>query len=432
MELILYMIAAVAIWYGTYRWAEVRTTERLRRRSPNPAPRHTTLDPLDPNVAAASSQLALANEALVRERAERDKVIDRLQRLNELKQVLVRGGGLDETLRAATEKMAKLFDLDFCRVWLARPGDVCDTGCVHAAYKDGPHACHDRTQCLHLMASAGTHARANSKMHDRVPFGSYRIGRVGAGEAKKFLTNDITGDPRVANPEWATQLGLMAFAGYKLSLPKGDPMGVLAFFARHPISPEEDALFENISSSISEAIRTAQAEDMLRQLAQLDGLTGVPNRRTFDTVLRREWKRQERGGLPLSLIMADVDSFKAYNDYYGHQAGDDALKGVASAMAAALRRPSDLLARYGGEEFAVLLPNTPLEGAVAVAETMRKRLAALAIPHERSAAGEYVTASFGVAASSLDAVDSGEALVSAADAALYRAKTAGRNRVCEG
>lgn len=196
---------------------------------------------------------------------EPPQALERLQKLNQLKEALLAPGRLEEKLRTITDSLAELFDVDFCRIWLVRPGDMCDKGCIHATYKDGPHACRNRERCLHLKASSGRHARVDSKMHQRVPFGCYKIGRVGAGQQRKFLTNDIANDRRVPNPKWASQLGLVSFAGYKLVSPAGKPMGVLAFFANHAISPEEDAMLESVANSISAALQTAQAEEALRE-----------------------------------------------------------------------------------------------------------------------------------------------------------------------
>jgi len=170
-----------------------------------------------------------------------------------------------------------------------------------------------------------------------------------------------------------------------------------------------------------------KAEETLKRLSSLDGLTGIANRRHFDEIINLEWKRSLREGEPLSLIMADIDFFKFYNDTYGHQCGDDCLKKVAAAIKKGLKRPGDLVARYGGEEFAVILPDTPLEGAQAVAEDLRLRIEALGIIHAKSPLAGKVTVSLGVA-SILPKQDLNvEALILAADQALYRAKNEGRN-----
>ncbi|WP_159992779.1 diguanylate cyclase [Roseomonas sp. 18066] len=166
----------------------------------------------------------------------------------------------------------------------------------------------------------------------------------------------------------------------------------------------------------------------LRELALLDGLTGIGNRRQFDVALARETELGQRDDMPLALLMIDVDHFKAFNDVYGHQAGDDCLRAIAGAIQAAARRPGDIAVRYGGEEFAVLLPRAEEEGGMVVAELIHARMRELAIPHAGSPQGR-VTVSIGTAALPPALLSGrGEALVAAADHALYAAKAAGRNR----
>jgi len=171
------------------------------------------------------------------------------------------------------------------------------------------------------------------------------------------------------------------------------------------------------------------AQMALQNLAESDGLTGIANRRTFDDRLRLEWLRAQREGLPLSLALIDVDFFKRFNDSYGHQQGDECLRQVASTVAAALFRPGDLAARYGGEEFAVIMPGTLEHGANAVAERICERIRELELPHAHSDVAAHVTVSIGIATLTPAADADYPALVSAADAALYAAKHAGRNRV---
>jgi diguanylate cyclase (GGDEF)-like protein len=175
---------------------------------------------------------------------------------------------------------------------------------------------------------------------------------------------------------------------------------------------------------------TAQKEVhlSLEQAAARDALTGLANRRSFDTALQKEWLRAGRESQPLSLLMVDVDNFKLYNDSYGHPAGDECLRLVAKAMASQTRA-YDLVARYGGEEFTVILPNQSIEGAAATAERIRAAIEQLALPHAASAAG-HVTVSIGVASITVTTASEVSQLTSAADAALYRAKNRGRYRVC--
>ena len=169
---------------------------------------------------------------------------------------------------------------------------------------------------------------------------------------------------------------------------------------------------------------------LLEQLAALDGLTGIPNRRRFDEALAQEWSRCQRSGLPLSLIVADVDQFKQYNDTLGHAAGDRVLQDVAAALRQAARRPGDLAARYGGEEFVLLLPETDAPQAQQLADELLQRMAARKLPHPAASAAPCVTLSLGgittIPASNEVAPDFFER----ADAALYQAKAQGRNRWC--
>ena len=171
-----------------------------------------------------------------------------------------------------------------------------------------------------------------------------------------------------------------------------------------------------------------QQSDLLRTLAFVDGLTGVANRRRLDDALQQEWLRARRHSQPLALLMVDVDHFQAYNDTLGHHAGDRALRQIAGAMAGVIQRPADLLARYGGEEFAVLLPETDLAGAMAIARQMVEAVQDLGLEHPASPTAATATISCGVTAllphDDLDL----QRLKDGADSALYLAKRSGRNR----
>lgn len=171
------------------------------------------------------------------------------------------------------------------------------------------------------------------------------------------------------------------------------------------------------------------ANKMLERLSYMDGLTGIPNRRYFDEFIGQEWKRAMRDATPVSLILADIDHFKAFNDTYGHQAGDDCLRQIAKAFNSAVRRPGDIAARYGGEEFIVVLSGTDMAGAVSVAETIRLRVVELGIPHANSGVTDRVSMSLGVATAIPGRNTSPTALIGNADKALYKAKDEGRNRI---
>lgn len=173
-------------------------------------------------------------------------------------------------------------------------------------------------------------------------------------------------------------------------------------------------------------------EDELAAMALQDGLTGLANRRAFDQAFDQEWKRTLRTGGEMALLLLDIDCFKQFNDLYGHQAGDDCLRTIATCIRESAHRPTDVACRYGGEEIAVILGITSLDTANSIASEMRSRVAALGIPHQSSACADYVTVSVGVAAAiarSGGSIKMPEGLLQAADHALYKAKENGRNRV---
>ncbi len=173
-----------------------------------------------------------------------------------------------------------------------------------------------------------------------------------------------------------------------------------------------------------------EANKKLEHLANFDVLTEVANRRNFMETFEKEWKRSRRNKLPLSLIMIDVDFFKAYNDNYGHQAGDECLKKIAPLLKEVLTRPGDVVARYGGEEFVIILPETNLEGTTLIAEKLRQKIESAEIPHDASTISDYVTISLGTATTipSIRKRKKPDSLIAAADEALYKAKRSGRNR----
>ncbi|AJG99456.1 diguanylate cyclase domain-containing protein [Clostridium beijerinckii] len=172
-----------------------------------------------------------------------------------------------------------------------------------------------------------------------------------------------------------------------------------------------------------------EANFKLENLSTLDGLTGISNRRSFDNYIETSLRSCVRSQKPISLIMADIDFFKGYNDNYGHLKGDDCLTKVANTITSSIKRPLDFAARYGGEEFAVILPETDIEGAKVIAEVIRKNVEGLKIVHEHSKASQYVTLSLGIATLYTNMEISSNRLIESADKALYRAKSNGRNIV---
>jgi diguanylate cyclase (GGDEF)-like protein len=190
----------------------------------------------------------------------------------------------------------------------------------------------------------------------------------------------------------------------------------------------KDGKLQAVIQTIRDMTAQKEAQQALELLATQDGLTGIANRRRFDELLHLEWGRAMRDDKKLSLLMIDVDHFKDYNDTYGHQAGDACLQRIAATMTECIQRTVDVVARYGGEEFAVILPNASNDGANVVAERIRAAVEQLHLPVPDGKAGK-VTVSLGVA--TITPVQAGgfNKLIRAADAALYQAKHAGRNRI---
>jgi diguanylate cyclase (GGDEF)-like protein/PAS domain S-box-containing protein len=186
--------------------------------------------------------------------------------------------------------------------------------------------------------------------------------------------------------------------------------------------------FEDITQRKNVEAELQRSREELERLSRQDGLTGLANRRFFDDILRREFLRSARERTPLALVIGDTDCFKNYNDRHGHVQGDECLRRIAAAFAAVCRRPADLAARYGGEEFALVLPDTSLEAAANMAESLRQAVEGLAIPHMASTVGDRVTVSLGVATLVPRPGETPDVLVESADRALYEAKQQGRNR----
>ncbi len=188
--------------------------------------------------------------------------------------------------------------------------------------------------------------------------------------------------------------------------------------------------FKNITARKRAEHQLEELNRALSEMARIDGLTGIANRRFFDENFDREWKRLTREqDQPFSLILADIDFFKKYNDHYGHQQGDDCLILVGKALKEIILRPSDMAARYGGEEFALLLPGIGLAGAETVGERAREAIVNLQIPHANSDVAGHITMSLGGAMMTPTRDNSPADLIALADKALYRAKKTGRNKL---
>lgn len=185
---------------------------------------------------------------------------------------------------------------------------------------------------------------------------------------------------------------------------------------------------ELLELKIKEITELKVENNKLENLSTVDGLTGIPNRRSFDNFIKMNWENSLIEAVPISIVMMDIDYFKAYNDNYGHLQGDDCLVQVAKGLASSARQ-RDLVARYGGEEFIAVLPHTDSDEALLIAERMRKKVEELSIPHEYSGVSSYITISLGVQTIIPTKLDSLEEFINSADKALYEAKSKGRNRV---
>lgn len=203
---------------------------------------------------------------------------------------------------------------------------------------------------------------------------------------------------------------------------KGFEIGAVDFVTKPIVAPVVVARVKN-------HLQLKRYRDYLETIAFVDGLTGIPNRRSFDQHVRAEWQRAIRSGSELSLLLVDIDHFKQYNDTYGHQAGDACLTLVAKALSSSVHRPGDQVARYGGEEFVCVLPSTNIEGAELIGATLREAVNFLKIPHKSSSVCGHVTISVGGAAIKPDQTNDIGDLISDADANLYKAKSQGRDRV---
>jgi len=202
----------------------------------------------------------------------------------------------------------------------------------------------------------------------------------------------------------------------------GLALGAVDYIAK-PFSPAI------VSLRVANHIELKRQRDLLLSMSQFDGLTGIANRRAFEDTLERFWHAQARKRQPLSVIMADIDHFKLFNDCYGHHAGDEALRSVARTLAGAVQRGQDMVARFGGEEFAALLPDNDREGAQRVAQRMLREVAALQIPHKDSPTAPSLTVSLGLSSIVPDPAYRPLDLVVCADQALYDSKKSGRARL---
>jgi signal transduction histidine kinase/CheY-like chemotaxis protein len=239
--------------------------------------------PLKDEAGRFAGSFAMLTDITERKQADlsRERSLARLEQLNLLQQTLLSPGKLEQKLKRITDSVVDIFGVDFCRIWITGPGDLCESGCIHAAATAGQHVCPSRDQCLHLLASSGRYTHTDGEVHRRVPFGCYKIGRIASEQDHRFLTNDVQSDPWVYNREWARENNLVSFAGYQLRLPGGEAMGVLALFSKQPITGEEDAQLNILSNTVTQVIQTARAdEELLETLNEATRLNKYRNEQT--------------------------------------------------------------------------------------------------------------------------------------------------------
>jgi two-component sensor histidine kinase len=229
----------------------------------------------------------------------------RIERLNVMKENLLRSGLMEEKLQLITDSVVEIFDADFARIWLIAPGDRCESGCYHGQSDAPPHVCQDHDHCLHLLASSGRYTHLDGKLHSRVPFGSYKIGKIASGVESKYLTNDVCSDSFVHDHEWAKELGLQSFAGYRLLSHAGTPIGVLALFSKGSIGQEEDILLEGVANATAQVIQTAMAEqailegrDMMQAIVDnVDAMIYITDIETYEILLVNKYIRSRFGNI---------------------------------------------------------------------------------------------------------------------------------------
>lgn len=309
---------------------------------------------------------------------------------------------LDRLLAAIAAELSRLF-----------PVDRADVGLVD-------------DQALQAVTVTGRSEAYRGRIAGRFTLDeSHHLGWVTRG-GEPLWRNDVAGELRFR--ETLPRAGVQSDMTIPLRS-RGRVIGALrvASRRRHAYEPEEFELLQRLADLLAIAVENQRLLETTRRMAEVDGLTGACNRRHFTVLLGKESGRAASTGVPLALVMVDIDHFKRVNDTYGHPAGDAALCHVVGMLLRRVRR-SDVVARYGGEEFAVLLPGSDAAAAARLAESLRADIASTPVALSGPAISLSLTASFGVAAIPAGAAD-GRALLEAADRALYRAKEGGRNRV---
>ncbi len=228
---------------------------------------NASISPVKDNNGVIINFIAVKEDITVRKCYEAQ-----IKELNRLNKELLGFGKLEEKLKRITDNIVKLFNADFARIWLTKSGDRCDSGCIHADSKDQEHICTQRNACLHLTSSSGRYTHIDGRMHSRVPFSCYKIGRIAAGEIPKYLSNDIINDEFIHGKEWARNLDLTSFAGYQLISATNKTVGVMAVFSKNFISSDTDYLLESLADTTAHVIQSAKTEMALLHSEKLKSL----------------------------------------------------------------------------------------------------------------------------------------------------------------
>ncbi len=388
----------------------------------DPMEAHLTITTLQKIVDTRTSSLQHANEQLQRQISERKRAKAALQKqmvrerlINRISQRIRQSLNLAEILTMAVTEVRAFLQVDRALIYQFQP-DGSGSIAVESV---------DATVPLLKNLCWG------DKAQPLFSADFYRSGRIHS------IPDLAISRPEDVQQQNLSELGIQA----NLVVPIGEHENLWGLLVINECSaprrwePLEINLLQQLSNQLVIAIHQSGlyqqlqvANQELQQLASVDGLTQLSNRRRFDECLQLEWQRLAREQQPLTLIMSDVDHFKRYNDAYGHLGGDACLRQVAQAIQMSVKRPADIAARYGGEEFAVILPNTNAQGGMSVAQLIQSHIAGLRLPHSHSLTDDFVTLSLGVACFVPTLSMSPNALIEAADGALYQAKAAGRNR----